>query len=112
ISRRFLSVSAVAPLFVCLALSAPASDWPQFRGPNRDGICPETGLLKDWPAEGPPLVWKATGLGNGFSTVSVVGKRIFTIGEKDGTSLGIALADADGESVWTAKLGQQGATGW
>jgi hypothetical protein len=59
-----------------LSLSAPAlaapGDWPQFRGPNHDDVAPETGLLQDWPAEGPPLVWKATGLGDGYSGVAVV----------------------------------------
>ena len=63
------------------ALAAPG-DWPQFRGPNRDGASAETGLLQELPPGGPPLVWKATGLGVGYSTVSVVGNRIYTFGER------------------------------
>ena len=46
-------------------------DWPQWRGPHRDAICTETGLLKEWPKEGPPLLWKHTGLGGGYSTPAI-----------------------------------------
>ena len=48
------------------SLAQSAANWPQWRGPNRDGISKETGLLKQWPAEGPPLVWKASGAGGGL----------------------------------------------
>jgi outer membrane protein assembly factor BamB len=89
-----------------------AADWPQWRGPNRDGISTETGLLKDWPAGGPPLLWKATGLGNGYSTLAVAGGRIFTIGETNGMSSVVALDVATGKPVWSAKLGKPGAPGW
>jgi outer membrane protein assembly factor BamB len=94
---------------VCLVA---ADDWPQFRGPNRDGISAEHGLLKDWPAGGPRLVWKATGLGAGYSTVSVVGKKIYTSGDNAATSLVLALNADDGKQVWAAKLGKPGAPGW
>jgi outer membrane protein assembly factor BamB len=102
-----------APLLLSLAgvaLAAPG-DWPQFRGPNRDGASAETGLLKALPAGGPPLVWKATGLGVGYSTVSVVGNRIYTIGENATASYVIALNAADGKHVWSARLGKPGAPG-
>src|ERR1051325_4533410 len=79
ITHHILSFSAA----VLLCLSSHANDWPQFRGPDRDGISKETGLLKDWPAGGPPLVWKASGLGKGYSTVSVGGGFIYTIGDRD-----------------------------
>jgi len=52
--------------------------WPEFRGPNRDNISSDVGLLKRWPSGGPPLAWKATGLGSGFSSVSVAGGRLYT----------------------------------
>jgi len=90
---------------------AAAGDWPQFRGPNRDGVSTETGLLKELPSGGPPLVWKATGLGVGYSTVSVVGDRIYTIGEDANASAVIALNGADGRQFWSAKLGKPGAPG-
>ncbi|HVM48574.1 MAG TPA: PQQ-binding-like beta-propeller repeat protein [Candidatus Acidoferrum sp.] len=92
------------------ALAAPA-DWPQFRGPSRDDISPDTGLLKQLPAGGPPLVWKATGLGAGYSMVSIVGSRIYTIGENSDVSRVVALNAADGKPVWTARLGKAGAPG-
>ena len=93
-----------------LAFAAPG-DWPQFRGPNRDGISAETGLLQDLPSGGPPLVWKATGIGVGYSTVSVVGDRIYTIGEDNEVSSVVALNAADGKKVWSARLGKAGAPG-
>lgn len=58
-----------------------AADWPQFRGPNRDGVSTDKGLLKEWPADGPPLAWKVEGLGVGFSSVAIVGDRLYTMGD-------------------------------
>src|SRR5258707_11102795 len=105
------SVLFLVPSIVVLALNSPAAtgDWPQWRGPNRDGISTETGLLKEWPVGGPPLAWKATGLGNGYSTVSLVGNRIFTLGDKGEESFLIALNRADGKPVWSTKVGKGGA---
>jgi outer membrane protein assembly factor BamB len=96
---------------VCLGVAASAcfaapGDWPQFRGPNRDGVSTETGLLKDWPSGGPLLVWKATGLGKGYSTISVVGARIFTLGGQNGSTFAIALNATDGKKVWATKVGR------
>ena len=76
-------------------------DWGQFRGPHRDGISPDTDLLKEWPAGGPPLAWKTTGLGDGPSSVSVVGNKVFTMG--DGTML--ALDATTGKILWKAPTG-------
>jgi outer membrane protein assembly factor BamB len=94
---------------ICAAL---ADDWPQWRGPNRDGISKETGLLKDWPAKGPTLAWKATGLGKGYSTVSITNGRVFTIGDRGDANFVVALNEADGKPDWSAKLGKPGAPGW
>ena len=94
-----------------LAWAGP-NDWPQFRGPNRDGVSTETGLLKDWPSGGPPLIWKATGLGNAYSTVSVLEGRIYTIGDHSGSSFVEVLNVVDGKQVWSSKLGKGGAPGW
>src|SRR4030042_2079750 len=57
-----------------------AADWPQFRGPNRDGKSPETGLLKKWPEAGPRLVRTVSGVGEGFSSPSIAGGRIYITG--------------------------------
>jgi outer membrane protein assembly factor BamB len=105
-----LAGAALLLVLTTAALAAPG-DWPEFRGPNRDGASTETGLLQDLPPGGPPLVWKAMGLGIGYSTVSVVGNRIYTIGEDSEVSSVVALNAADGKKVWSAKLGKPGAPG-
>jgi len=86
-----------------------AAGWPQWRGSNRDGLCPETGLLREWPTGGPKLVWRATGLGKGFSSVSVLGNRLFTAGEGPEHSRVLALSATDGRLLWTSsRLGKLG----
>ena len=100
-------------LLVSLSVAQAAEgDWPQWRGPKRDDISTETGLLKQWPAGGPTLAWKARGIGAGFSGVALVGDQIFTMGDKDGASHVHALNRADGKLLWSAKLGKAGAPGW
>ncbi|MBP7935794.1 MAG: PQQ-like beta-propeller repeat protein [Phycisphaerae bacterium] len=106
---------AIALVFGVLALVSLVSaadaakvvrDWPQWRGPLRDGRSIETRLLRKWPEEGPPLAWKAEGLGMGYSSVSIVGNRIFTMGDKGKDQLVIALDLATREPVWTARVGE------
>lgn len=85
--------------------SKSAVDWPQWRGPHRDGISHESGLTEQWPADGPPLVWKAGGLGRGFSSVAVSGNRIFTMGDRDDGQFVIALSPKDGKELWRTRIG-------
>jgi outer membrane protein assembly factor BamB len=87
------------------------ADWPQWRGPHRDAVSADTGLLRQWPKKGPPLVWKATGLGRAYSSVSVAGGRIFTMGDRPGRAgsrggedFVIALNEADGKELWATRL--------
>jgi outer membrane protein assembly factor BamB len=80
-------------------------EWPQWRGPGRDGISKETGLLKQWPEQGPPLVWKATGVGNGYSSLSIASGRIFTMGVRADREYVIALDVATGKEVWATPNG-------
>jgi outer membrane protein assembly factor BamB len=82
-----------------------AADWPQWQGPERTRISKETGLLKEWPAAGPPLVWTATGLGSGYGSMAVAGSRVFVQGMRDRNSVVIALNRADGKEVWSKALG-------
>ena len=82
-----------------------ASDWPQWRGPNRDGRSAETGLLQAWPAAGPPLAWRANGLGAGYSSVAVAGDRIYTLGDFEDGQYAMALDRTDGTSIWKTKIG-------
>lgn len=84
-----------------------ANDWPQWRGPNRDGVSTERGLLKEWPKGGPPLAWRATGLGEGYSSFSVAGGRLYTLGARGGTEYVIAIDAATGKVVWETPHGRR-----
>jgi outer membrane protein assembly factor BamB len=84
------------------------SDWPQWRGPMRDNHSADTGLLKQWPEGGPPLAWKAKGVGTGYSSVSVAGGRIFTMGDGPDSSYVHALKLDGGGKLWSAKVGRTG----
>ncbi|HYV27690.1 MAG TPA: PQQ-binding-like beta-propeller repeat protein, partial [Candidatus Eisenbacteria bacterium] len=97
----FLLLSAAVPLL--------ASDWPQWRGPQRNGVSKETGLLKEWPKDGPPLRWKITDAGRGYSTPAVVGERLYLLGN-DGLDDEFveALAVKDGQRIWKTRLGKVG----
>jgi hypothetical protein len=85
--------------------------WPQWRGPGRDGVSTEKDLLKSWPADGPPLAWKATGIGAGYSGVSVVNGRVYTMGDGPDASYIYALDAEQGRILWAAKLGPTGGGG-
>jgi outer membrane protein assembly factor BamB len=82
-----------------------AADWPQWQGPDRTRISKETGLLKEWPASGPPVIWTATGLGSGYGSMAVAGDRVFVQGTRRRDSAVIALNRADGKEVWSKALG-------
>ena len=96
---------------VSFLTTATGDDWPQWRGPNRDGVSKETGLLKAWPAGGPKLVWKATDLGAGYSSVAVAKRRIFTMGDNGDSSFVYALDAAGGKVLWSSKVGKPGGGG-
>jgi outer membrane protein assembly factor BamB len=91
--------------------AAGSTEWFQFRGPARDGISAESGLLKEWPAGGPPQLWKTSGIGAGYSAISVSGTRGFTMGETGGKSYVVALNLADGKILWKTEVGKGGDTG-
>ena len=98
----------LAALILSLPANAKADDWPQFRGPKRDDISNDKGLLKTWPKDGPPLAWKCEGVGIGYSSLSVVGKQAFTMGDlKDGCYL-IAIDRENGTILWKTKVGETG----
>lgn len=102
------NVGMVALLAVAggLVSSSVARDWPSWRGPNRDGIASETGLLREWTEAGPPLVFQAEGLGGGFSSVAVVGDSIFTMGQFGGKSALLALDRKTGQQIlWKTDIG-------
>jgi outer membrane protein assembly factor BamB len=87
-------------LFFSLTLTMLAADWPQWRGPNRDGISTETGLLTSWPSGGPRVVWRIKGLGVGYSSFSIVNGRMYTQGQRGNQEFLIALDVKTGNKVW------------
>jgi outer membrane protein assembly factor BamB len=102
----------VAGVAASLALTAAAADWPQWRGPNRDGISEETGLLKEWPKEGPKLLWQAKDIGSGYSTPAVVGDWLYLLSNTGMDDEYVeALAVADGKKGWSTRLGKVGKNG-
>jgi outer membrane protein assembly factor BamB len=88
---------------------APGLDWPQWRGPNRDGHSQEKGLLKEWPKEGPRLLWKINDAGSGYSTPAVVESRIYLLGNDGLENESVrALSLNDGKQIWSTRLGKVG----
>jgi len=101
-----------------LALTAPTvptaaaePDWPTFRGADRTDVSKDTNLLKEWPADGPPLVWKTTGLGVGFSSVAVMGDKVYTMGDVDKSCLLLSIDRKTGDKLWELKVGPNGGGG-
>lgn len=91
-----------------MALSSRAlDDWPQWRGPRRDGVSAERGLLKEWPAGGPPLAWRVQGAGDGYSSFAVAGGRLFTLGARGNTEYVIAFDAASGKRIWEVAHGRR-----
>lgn len=96
--------------FVSLfALSLSAADWAQWRGPQRDGVSAEKGLLGNWPKQGPPLVWQVADLGAGYSTPAVVGDRLYLLSNEGLENEFVqARAAKDGQRVWSVRIGKVG----
>jgi outer membrane protein assembly factor BamB len=82
-------------------------DWPQWRGPERNGVSKDTGLLKQWPSSGPQRVWSISSLGEGFGSIAIRGDRIFIQGTSSSASMVFCLNRADGKTVWSAALGRK-----
>ncbi len=105
--RTLLALIAIE-LLICATLLV-ADDWPQWRGPKRDGISAETGLLHEWPADGPPQKWLIKDVGSGFSTPAVVGNRIYLLGNEGLDDEFVQARDtADGKKIWSSHIGKVG----
>ncbi len=114
--RLSLSVALVGLVLWCgtgrgADLPVSTSDWPQWRGPHRDGLSADTGLLQQWGDNGPQLAWKTAGLGPGYSSISIHDGRIFTMGERDAQECVIALNLSDGHELWHTPVGKTGDNG-
>ena len=92
-------------LVLSLTLSVFAADWPQWRGPNRDGVNLEKGLAAEWPEDGPKLLYKTTGVGAGFSSVVVAADTVYTLGDLDDACYLFAL-DLKGKHKWKSRIGE------
>jgi outer membrane protein assembly factor BamB len=114
-SRRTLTLSltlvaSIIPLSVSAEESSPklirsdTTDWSQWRGPRRDGISEETGLLRSWPADGPARLWTVTEIGRGYSSPIVADETVFITGDED-NDLNISAFSLNGELRWQAKNG-------
>lgn len=88
-------------------LSSFVNDWPQWRGPRRDGISTETGLLQRWPAAGPALAWRVSGAGEGYSSFAVSSGRLYTLGARQNTEYVMAFDAASGKKLWEVANGRR-----
>jgi outer membrane protein assembly factor BamB len=114
-SRLLASIAVLCLCFLAMSLASSASmatstsDWPQWRGPQRDGISKESGLLKQWPKGGPKLLWQVNDIGDGYSTPSVVGTRIYLMSNHGMENEFVqALSTKDGKPIWTSRVGNVG----
>lgn len=85
--------------------SASADDWPAWRGANRNAVSKETGLIDEWPADGPPLDWRASEIGKGYSSVVVSEGLVFTTGRIDGDVYCFAIELKTGKQKWASNIG-------
>jgi len=95
----------IAVIVTIMTGSSLAADWPQWRGQNRDGKSTDTGLLKEWPNDGPPLAWKIDKLGGGYTAPSIADGRIFGMSNRGEDEVVWALSEADGKELWVTRLG-------
>ncbi|MEZ6087870.1 MAG: PQQ-binding-like beta-propeller repeat protein [Pirellulaceae bacterium] len=100
----FIQISLFA-ISISSAFSQSA-DWPQWRGPHRDGKSASQSLLKQWPTDGPTVKWTFRDCGVGYSAFSVVGKQLFTMGLKDGKCFVLCVDTASGSQVWQTAIDQ------
>jgi outer membrane protein assembly factor BamB len=107
--KNIIQNVVIFSLTLCSCACVRGSDWPQWRGPHRDGISQETGLLNEWPQEGPKLRWQLKDIGSGFSTPAVVGARLYLLSNKGlEEEFVLALSDKDGSKVWSRTIGKVG----
>ena len=103
-TRRLITLLAGT----AMASAAVAADWPQWRGPDRTGASKDTGLLKAWPPDGPPLRWKATDLGTGYSSPSVAKGVVYVQTTRGGEEFAVALDEKTGQPKWSTPIGKVG----
>lgn len=98
------TAALAALLLLSPSLPLAAADWPQYRGPNRDGVSSETGLLESWPETGPTECWRKP-LGQGFSGIAVAGGGLYTLYSDGEQELALKLDSQSGEELWKVPVG-------
>lgn len=88
-----------------IATAAESFDWPQWQGPDRNGVSKEKGLLKEWPKDGPALAWKVKGLGGGYNSPAIAAGKIFGMSNRGDNEVVWALSEADGKELWVTQVG-------
>ena len=106
--RILVSATLLVLGAVSLAGQSTSFDWPQWRGPDRNGLSKETGLLSQWPRSGPTVAWSAAMLGAGYGSIAVQGDRVYVQGMRNRQSVVSTLNRADGKVVWVRILGPAG----
>lgn len=101
-----LACSSLLCAVAASAGNAPTAsvEWPQWRGPNRDAVSADKGLLQKWENDGPPLAWKTKGLGGGLASVVISDEKLFTMGRRQGNEMLLALDANDGKELWSARI--------
>jgi outer membrane protein assembly factor BamB len=108
ITSNFGSIAFLA-INLSITVVSHASDWPQWRGPDRNGVSQEAGLLKEWPKDGPKLLWQQKNIGSGYSTPAVVGDRLYLLSNEGlDKEFAQALSAKDGSRVWSKPIGKVG----
>lgn len=110
-------LSVLPKLTVALSLfasvaSTTRADWPQWRGPNRDDLSKETGLLKSWPEGGPKRLWVCDTAGLGYSGPAIVAGKLFTMGSREDGEHLLAVSIETGKQLWTTKISETLKNGW
>src|SRR6476620_10555819 len=111
-SNRLLQYAvSFASIFMLAVVAHSADSWPTFRGQQRTAIAPDKGLLDAWPEAGPKVVWQTAGAGRGYSSLAIVGGRIYTLGDAPSTAEDkdeylVCFNQADGKQLWKTKTGE------
>lgn len=103
--RLTISLSLLGFCLLTTALPAADLSWPQWRGADRTDVSKETGLLKEWPKDGPQQVWGNSDVGLGYSSFAIVDGKLFTMGAREDTEFLICLDLNDGKELWSARVG-------
>lgn len=105
--QNFVKAMAAKP-----AAGGGGGDWPAFRGPNGTDVSPDTGLLKDWPTDGPEQLWVFDDAGMGYSGFSIVGGKLYTMGTKGEDVHMVCVDISNGEKVWSKSFANDDSKGY